>query len=121
MGKQPLKLYVAASQIHGDGLFTESVIPANTKLFVIADLKRHHEKKDWISKNGKLINHQKRSNTHLEREGNQVFLYSSRDIEIGEELTSDYSRLPPPFINNVNGFIELQPQNNSETDDETED
>ncbi len=112
--KSPIKLYIAHSQIHGDGLFTESVIPANTLLFMVADLKRHHQKKEWISKNGKLVNHQKRSNTYLERHGNQVFLYSSRDIEIGEEITSDYSKLPPPFINNVKGFVELPPPNNSE-------
>ena len=37
-----VKLYVKNSEIHGKGLFTESVIQKNTCILIVADLKRHH-------------------------------------------------------------------------------
>lgn len=109
-----VKLYVKNSEIHGKGLFTESVIQKNTCILIVADLKRHHYGQEWLTKEATLINHQKNCNTYLKRHGDKVYLYSSREIEIDEELTSDYSVLPPPFKNNTEGFVELGSEESEE-------
>lgn len=102
-----ISLYFKESNIHGQGLFTDNQIPKDTKITLIGDLERYFSGVVWITKVGRAVNHQKIGNCYIKEEGNLYFLYSSRDILPNEELTSDYSVLPKPFINNVSGYKEL--------------
>lgn len=98
-------LTVRKSKIHGRGLFTDEFIPENTRITLVADLKRHNAGKNWITKLGRLVNHKKNGNCVLKRteDGNYV-MYAKRNIDAGEELTSDYSILPKPFKSDVTGY-----------------
>lgn len=94
--------YVAASPIHGNGLFTKIDIPANEVILFIGDCKGAGNN-NWISEQGRMVNHAQPGNCYVERTLTQFFMYSSRDIKAGEELTSDYTKLSFPFKNYVEG------------------
>lgn len=97
-------VYIADSDIHGRGLFTNTQIDNDTKIIEVADLKRYNEKKYWISKFGRLVNHKKEGNCVLKKEAGKFYLYSNRVILQHEELTSDYSVLPFPFKSDVSEY-----------------
>lgn len=94
--------YVAASPIHGNGLFTKIDIPANKMVLFVGNFKSAGNK-NWISEKGKMVNHAEPGNCYVERFGTSFFMYSSVDIKAGEELTSDYTKLSFPFKNYVEG------------------
>ena len=94
--------YVSASPIHGNGLFTKIDIPANKMICFIGDFKNAGNK-NWISEQGKMVNHAEPGNCYVERFGTSFFMYSSTDIKAGDELTSDYTKLSFPFKNYVEG------------------
>lgn len=94
--------HVAPSPIHGKGLFTEIAIPANESILFIGDFKGAANN-NWISHLGRHVNHDQNGNCHVKRSGTQFFMYSSRDIGPGEELTSDYTKLSYPFKNHIEG------------------
>lgn len=100
-------LFIDNSKIHGRGLFTNIDIPINTRLFLVGDLMRYYQDLTWITDLGRLVNHQKNGNCILLREGNFFILYSCRNIKANEELTSDYTTLPKPFKNTVDGYKEF--------------
>jgi len=97
-------LYVANSPIHGKGVFAKFTIEKNTGLFLVADLNRYKKRKGWITKLGKLVNHQLDGNCFLRKVGSLYILFSNRTINPNEELTSNYTVLPKPFKNTVNGY-----------------
>ena len=107
MQTQKTYVYIKNSDIHGNGIFTAKNIPLNTKLFLVADLERYFDGLTWITKSGRLVNHQKNGNCSLKKEGSCFFLYSNRNINVNEELTSDYTILPKPFKNTVEGYKEV--------------
>lgn len=94
--------YVSASHIHGNGLFTKINIPTNSMILFIGDFKSAGNN-NWISEQGRMVNHAQPGNCHVERFGTSFYMYSSRDIKAGEELTSDYTKLSFPFKNYVEG------------------
>ncbi len=94
--------HVAQSPIHGKGLFTEIEIPANSIILFIGNY-QGAKNDNWISPLGRYVNHNEPGNCHVKRSGTQFFMYSSIDIEHGEELTSDYTKLSYPFKNYVEG------------------
>lgn len=100
--KYSASFYPAASPIHGNGLFTKIAIPANELILFIGDFKGAQHN-NWISEQGRMVNHAEPGNCHVERFGTQFFMYSSVDIEAGEELTSDYTKLSFPFKNYIEG------------------
>jgi hypothetical protein len=95
-------VYVTTSPIHGNGLFTKIDIPAHKMICFIGNLKNAGNT-NWISEQGKMVNHAEPGNCYVERFGTSFFMYSSRDINAGEELTSDYTKLSFPFKNYVEG------------------
>lgn len=98
-------LSVRKSKIHGRGLFTDEFIPQDTRIMLVADLKRFHQKKNWITKLGRLVNHSRNGNCILKRKEDGTYvMYAKRNIDAGEELTSDYSMLPKPFKSDVTGY-----------------
>jgi len=97
-------LYIGNSSIHGKGVFTKDRIEENCFIFEVADLEKYKSGKAWISRRGRLVNHQKEGNCKVIREGDIFNLYSSKNILPNEELTSDYTVLPLPFNSNVNGY-----------------
>ena len=83
---------IKQSKIHGFGYFAKKYIPINTKLFTgIVDKK--------VTFFGKYINHNKICNTKLIKVDNRYDVVSSKNINIGDEITIDYDTTPP-FINN---------------------
>ena len=101
-----IEIYIAYSQIHGKGVFTANGVEKDSRIFLVADLIRHKSKLDWITFLGRFVNHQKNGNCVLKREGEKYYLYSIKDIEPNEELTSDYSLLDYPFKNDITGYKE---------------
>ena len=99
-------LYIGNSSIHGKGVFTKDRIEENCFIFEVADLEKYKSGKAWISRRGRYVNHQKEGNCKLVKEGDIFSMYSNRVILQNEELTSDYTVLPFPFSNNVNGYKE---------------
>lgn len=94
--------YIAASPIHGNGLFTKIAIPAKQMVLFVGNFKSASSN-NWISEKGRMVNHSEPGNCYLERFGTSFFMYSLRDIKAGEELTSDYTKLSYPFKNYVEG------------------
>lgn len=102
-----ISLYINKSKIHGNGLFTKNKIKKDTEILLVGDLERYYSGVTWITKLGRLINHQKNGNTYINKKGILFFLYANRDIMPNEELTSDYTVLSKPFINEIKGYKEL--------------
>jgi hypothetical protein len=101
-----IEIYIAYSQIHGKGVFTANKIESDTSIFLVADLNRHKKNLDWITFFGRFVNHKKNGNCVLKKEGEKYYLYSKKDIEPNEELTSDYSVLEYPFKSDIIGYKE---------------
>lgn len=92
-------IYFDFSKIHGRGLFTSMEVPKNSRIIDrIVDFKK--KKVTYI---GRFLNHAKKANVRLDKEG---FLITLRDIKAHEELLIDYTKLPPPLDNNIKGFKE---------------
>jgi len=97
-------LSIRKSKIHGRGLFTDELIPQGTRIILVGDLNRFRQGKAWITKLGKMVNHNRKGNCILKREEDSYVLYAGRHINGGEELTSDYSILKKPFKSDVTGY-----------------
>ena len=91
-----LKLKVAPSHIHGQGLFTHSPIEAGTTvgLYKTAETEEPGDHTLWLESGPvdvtcdlRFINHSKAPNVAYYDDGTVVAL---RQIEQGEELTHDY-------------------------------
>jgi hypothetical protein len=93
---QESEFYVSQSSIHGEGLFTSIFIPANSLLFKVIN------KDKTVTKLGSKINHcqVEKTNTLLKElpSTDEWYLYSIKDIQPSEELTSDYNLAPKHLI-----------------------
>lgn len=102
--------FIQNSDIHGKGIFTTKKLNKGEKLFLVGDTEKYYFGSDdsWITKQGRMVNHQKNANCILILQKKCFYLYSIREIGINEELTCDYSEIPsPPFKNNIDGYVEL--------------
>lgn len=99
-------LYVGNSNIHGKGLFTKTNIPKGTKIMLAADFNKYpNDYENIITKLGKFINHINSANTEVRMLNNFGYLYSTQNIQAGEELTVNYKTLPNNIFNkNIDGF-----------------
>jgi len=108
-----VKTKIGSSKIHGVGVFADEFIPKGTVIWKFTPgfdilsfpdlLQIYIYKYSWKSKksklycfssdNGKYFNHSKNSNTISEhRDGEEeVTTTAVKDIQIGEELTDNYS------------------------------
>ena len=123
-----VKTKIGQSKIQGTGLFAEEFIPKGTVIWKFTpgfDLKFTQEEVDsfprqvqeyleiysWFSKksnkwcfssdNGKYFNHSENPNSlsaYYDDE-EEVLTKAIRDIEIGEEITDDYSSFEEGFVN----------------------
>lgn len=100
-------IHLAESKIHGKGVFTSEEIAAGKKIFDVGDIKKFINCDDYITPFGKMINHQRKGSCDLYRMGNFYSLYANRNIEAGEELTSDYTQAPTMFSRKIDGYKEL--------------
>jgi hypothetical protein len=80
--------YKDLSKIHGYGIFSKNDVESNKKLFKVVD------KNYNISELGKYVNHSYNSNSYLNNENNEWFLYSSNKISPGEEVVANYDKNP---------------------------
>ena len=87
--------YVKESRVHGIGLFTKKFIPANTKLFQVTTPDQQ------VLPIGRKINHcpfHQSNSILLHDHGNIYFLFTIKDVEAHEELTSDYNHPNSPLF-----------------------
>jgi SET domain-containing protein len=61
----------------------------------------------YITDLGSYVNHQRNATVGLVPRGLVWYMHALRPIRAGEELTSDYTLLPPFLIRDVAGFKEL--------------
>jgi len=127
-----LGVEIRPSAIHGEGLFATRYFHAGEKIIeavsedvplwavqspsllhsvpndidMVAQLTQEGDY-IYITKLGSYVNHQKNANVQLVPEGIIWHMEAIRPIEIGEELTSDYTLLPPFLVRDVTGFKEL--------------
>lgn len=90
---------IKSSRIDGVGVFTNISLPKDTMIFKCISGKK-------ITKLGQKINHcpRNQANTYLKLHENtdEWYLYALRNIEINEELTSDYNNAPKHLIRPAN-------------------
>ncbi len=109
--------FIQNSDIHGKGIFTTKKLKPMEKLFLVGDVTKYVQETAelglaiadaWITRQGRMVNHQKNANCILILKKNCFYLYSKKEIGINEELTCDYSEIPsPPFKNTIEGYKEL--------------
>lgn len=105
------KVHVKKSKVHGLGVFTKVSIKKNQEIFAVGDIQKFFNKEDYITKLGRKVNHQASGNCILDKGKNDKNLYvlvALRNIDAGEELTSDYTIAPPIFSRDITGYKELQ-------------
>jgi len=84
----PYGLTLKQSSIEGYGVFTDIDIEENTKLgltHIVVDDEIHR------TPFGGFLNHSNTPNTIKEKVDNKYYLYTLRDIKVGEELTLKYT------------------------------
>lgn len=92
-------LYISDSNIHGKGLFTNSLLKSNEFVFVgIYKCNSSQLFNSSISHYGHFINHQKEPNCKIKLENGDYNVYTIKPINKNEELTIDYD-LNPDFLN----------------------
>ena len=85
--------HVAPSPFHGRGVFASSPIPQGAPI----GLAHWFDGRRWhATRLGRLHNHSLTPTAQSVRMGDQRFLFASRDLLPGEEITVDY-RLQPEF------------------------
>lgn len=100
-----MKLSIRTSNIHGCGLFASERIEIGERIILVGDLSKLSSGK-FITPLGSMVNHQKNGNSLLKKQGCKFYLKAIRDINKGEEITSDYTQAPsPPFSNRVEGYV----------------
>jgi len=98
-------LYITQSEIEGEGLFTSTNIPKGVIITEIADLSdRRDTSDDWVNKFGHKINHSDNPNITTILIGTKFFIKSLRDINSGEELVDDYTKVDKHFNTDISGF-----------------
>lgn len=91
-------LYIDDSPIHGKGLFAKTQLPANQYIAVVGN-------QDQLNQYAQHINHSKEGNSTAKIFGDNIYLYSLKDINPKEEITSNYTELPSMFNKDIEGFI----------------
>lgn len=89
-------LMVRPSKIHGEGLFTTKKLNAGENVGLgLTQVSSTGNLNDDYSQtpHAKKVNHAKHPNIKLVRKGNKLFMVTSKPVQPGEELTSDYGRL----------------------------
>lgn len=81
-------LSVRKSKIHGMGIFTNITIPSNSLVM------KPIEKKNTITRYGRLINHCNKPNTKMINIHDEWYLISINTIRKNEEITANYHQAP---------------------------
>jgi SET domain-containing protein len=87
------KYYVDKSELGGEGVFAKKRLSNGEVIGLLHTIIKLHHEYDFTEL-GKKHNHKDNPNCHNELIDNQRFLVASRDINKGEELTTNY-RLQP--------------------------
>lgn len=90
-------LEITNSPIEGMGVFCKCNIPTDTIICQIADISKKDNTDNWINQIGHNINHSSYPTCQVEVNGTKCYLKSITGIESGNELTTDYTKLPEVF------------------------
>jgi len=91
--KKRAELMVRPSKIHGEGLFTTSRLPAGENIGLGMTQTGNTGSLDADYKqtpHAKKVNHSASPNMKLVRKGGKLFMVTTKPVQSGEELTSDY-------------------------------
>jgi hypothetical protein len=86
--KNCITVYVAKSNIEGEGLYSAKDLKTRDNLFMAID------KYNSITYLGSKINHSNNPNTELVKINDSYYILSLYDIEKNKELTIDYNKTP---------------------------
>lgn len=105
-----VRLHIKNSPIHGKGLFTSHFIPNHHWVDYAGSAKEGRENTSY---HANFINHSLNGNIKIVKKNDTLYIVSIRDIQENEELTTDYTKLPPPLDTNIEGFLnEIQIKGN---------
>lgn len=98
----PFSVYVAKSNIHGNGVHSTDRVPPGVTLFRVTDhFQKGEEAFNYLTLLGHRINHSFTPNSRLFKKhnfkGTAFYLATTKQVESGEELTVDYNTLQPDF------------------------
>jgi len=102
------KYYVDQSELGGKGVFAKKDLKKGETIGLLHTINKLFVDYDFTEL-GRMHNHKDEPNCHNEKIGNQRFLVASRDIDEGEELTTDY-RLQPDLEQPQDWFKGLNEQ-----------
>ena len=95
MLKKTGALRVRPSKIHGEGLFTTSPLPKGMNIGLgmrqVSSTGRPDDDYEQTP-HAKKVNHSGRPNMKLVREGDDLFMVTTKPVRAGKEITSDYGR-----------------------------
>ncbi len=100
-------VYIAKSEIHGNGIFAQASFKKGDEIFVVTDMRVYNAGGDYITQMGRMVNHQLKGNCSIVLTGNFYVLCANRDIKVGEELTSNYTVAPSIYKRTIDGYKEL--------------
>ena len=106
--KEHKKYYVDKSDLGGKGVFAKKKLKKGETIGLLHTIKKLGVDYDFTEL-GKMHNHKDSPNCHNDKRGNQRFLVASKDIEKGEELTTNY-RLQPDLEQPQTWFSGLNEQ-----------
>lgn len=89
MGPNNAPIYKDKSNIHGDGMFAGQSFRAGDLIGLA------HENDQPVTELGRMHNHDGNNPTMFSKKiGNQRYVFANRDLQSGEELTTDYRQQP---------------------------
>jgi len=89
--------HVGKSKIHGKGVFASEPIPKGHRIFLSLSKVGNTGvvDKDYVrTRFGRYINHQNVPSSFLMKDGNKWHSVAAKDLQAGDEITSDYSLAP---------------------------
>jgi SET domain-containing protein len=89
---------IKPSKIHGVGLFATKPYQQGERISMFID-------KGIITENGKLVNHSYDDNFYLDGEDGTYYGVASKNINIGEELISNYDKAPYFIENALDDYV----------------
>lgn len=91
------KWKIGKSDIHGKGMICRSPIEDGEIIDMVFDKVNTtgDPDKDWdITKAGRCVNHSWKPNTKMNRQGNTYYLQAIKNININDEIVSNYNDTP---------------------------
>jgi hypothetical protein len=87
-------LKIEKSPIHGLGLFTEQDLKKGQIVCEIGNISEMDGSDRWMTRISRFVNHNSYPNSRVRIDGDRCYIESVSDISSGEEITTDYRKIP---------------------------